>query len=339
MSADVGFDLVPDRIDASAAPGSTSPPVLPGQRPIDWAVFRVLASNEPAARSRFEDLVAALVSLIRPGARHVRGDGGDWGLDVVYGELIEGETIAVWQAKYFPQKLGSDERTKVAGSYDTIIKRAAEHGYRVGHWTLAVPLLLNPAELRWWGKFKREREKAHNLTIELWDATQLGTHLDAREATHLRRSYFGMAEVPVPLDVVRLGDPDRYDAALFVKQLEAAGIRETATARQQFFNAEVLRREVRNKAVRDEIAELEQRSIEVLGIWESRFASAGPDASGARQLYTDVQAALESHHRGTVLRALRANLIHTLGLVHFHVDEGRAGWVAKWREVANAHSR
>ncbi len=99
-----------------------------------------------------------------------------------------------------------------------------------------------------------------------------------------------------------------------------------------------MRREVRNKALDDEVKELDQRTDEVLALWEARFAGAGTTEEDARKLYTDVHVALETHHHRTALRALRASLIHTLGLMHFHVDEGQAGWIRTWREVADANA-
>ena len=313
-------------------------PIVTIPRPIDWLDFRRIAGDDAAARSRFEALVAKLVAITRPGAQHIRGDGGDWGIDVVVGELIPDEEIAVWQAKYFPNQLGRRERPQVTDSFDIAIAKAAELGYRIGHWTLVIPIRLTPAEKRWWGTFRREHERDCHVEIELWEATQLDLRISAREALHLRREYFGAVETAEPLGVEPLDDPERYDRALFVQQLAAAGITETQTARREFFNAEVLRREVRNKALEDELREFEQRSVEVLSVWEARFAGAGPSDADARRLYRDVHEALENHHRGSSLRVLRAGLIHTLGLMHYHVDERRAGWLGTWREVADAHT-
>lgn len=256
---------------------------------------------------------------------------------MIYGELIEGETIAVWQAKYFPKQLKAGERRKIEDSFATAIKKATEYGFHVGQWHLVIPYKLTTAELRWWGSFKREREKAHRLAVELWDATELESRLLAREAAALRRIYFDVGDAPAPIPIEVLAEPAQFDLALFIKQLETAGIRETQAARQEFFNAEVLRREVRDKALDDELTELEQRLAEVHSIWEARFAATGPSDEEARQLYAQVHAALEAHHRGSTLRVLRGSLVHTLGLMHFHVDERRAGWIRRWREVADAH--
>ena len=313
-------------------------PNLATPKPIDWLDFRRIAGDDVAARSRFERLVGAIVAITRPGAYQIRGEGGDWGLDVVVGEIIPGEKIAVWQAKWFPDHLRAGELRKIAESFEAALANAAEIGYEISVWTLVVPHYLTPAERAKWGKFKRERETKHHLALELWEATELEKRLNAREAVHLRRIHFGSSETPEPLAIEALTDEGRYDSALFVRQLAAAGITETRSARREFFNAEILQREVRNKAIDEEVAELAQRTGEILAIWESRFAGRGPSQEAARQLYSDVHGALETHHRSTLLRALRASLIHTLGLMHFHVDEGQAGWVREWREVADGHA-
>ena len=240
-------------------------------KPIDWHEFRRIAGGDAAARSRFEVLVGSLVALTRPGGYQIRGEGGDWGLDVVVGEIIPGETIAVWQAKWFPDHVRAAELRKITELFETAITKAAGIGYDINVWTLVVPKYLTPTERANWGKFKREQEKKHGLAIELWEATELEKRLNAREALQLRRIHFGSSESPEPIAIENLSDETRYDSALFVRQLEAAGITETRSARQEFFNAEILRREVRNKAVDEEVAELAQRTGEVLAIWEGRF--------------------------------------------------------------------
>lgn len=320
-------------LDTSALRASFGSP-----KPIDWQEFRRIAGGDAAARSRFEGLVGSLVVLIRPGGYQIRGEGGDWGLDVVVGEIVPGEKIAVWQAKWFPNHMRAAELRKITESFETAIAKAAEIGYEISVWTLVLPKYLTPTERAKWGKFKREQEKKHRLAIELWEATELEKRLNAREALPLRRVHFGSSESPEPIAIESLTDEARYDSALFVRQLEAAGIEETRSARREFFNAEILRREVRNKAVDEEVAELAQRTGEILAIWEGRFAGADPTEEAARQLYSEVHVAIETHHRGTVLRVLRASLIHTLGVMHFHVDEGQAGWVRNWREIADAHA-
>jgi hypothetical protein len=335
----IGRPVVADGPPA-AAPLESAPvgPGLDSPKSIDWQEFRRIAGGDAAARSSFERLVGSVVVLTKPGGYQIRGEGGDWGLDVVVGEIIPGETIAVWQAKWFPDHFRAAELLKITESFETAIAKAAEIGYKISVWTLVVPKYLTPTERTKWGKFNREQQKRHGLAIELWEATELEKRLNVREALQLRRIHFGSSETPEPIAIESLSDEAGYDSALFVRQLEAAGIKETRSARQEFFNAEILRREVRNKAVDEEVAELAQRTGEVLAIWEGRFAGAGATEEAARQLYSEVHVALETHHRSTVLRALRASLIHTLGVMHFHVDEGNAGWVRKWREIADAHA-
>jgi hypothetical protein len=297
-----------------------------------------LRSGEVGARAEFEKIVYHLVALRRPGATQIRGDGGDWGIDVVVGDLVLNEIIAVWQSKYFPDGLKTPQRRQIEVSFEAAIDGARRVGYLLGHWTLALPCLLTPAEKRWWDTFRRSREKEFDLVCELWDQSRLGALLYAPEATSLRKAYFGWNEVPTPLPIVDPPEDGQFDGALFVKQLGAVPIAETTSARRQFFNADLLRREVRDKAVADELVELNSRSEEVHAVWETRFnGRAGDPSDDLAQLYGDVMTALESYHRATPVRMLRASEFHTLGLIHVHVDEARAGWCRRWREIAAEH--
>lgn len=281
-----------------------------------------------------------LVALQRPAAQQIRGDGGDWGIDVLVGELLLGEEVTVWQTKYFPDGVGKTQRRQIDASFDSAIDAAKRQGYRLGHWTLALPCLLTPAESVWWMKFKRAREKDHSVSIALWDHNKVVQLLYAPESATLRRAYFAWEEAAIPLPIRDPPEDDSLDGALFIKQLDAAAIAETASARKEFFNTDLLIREVRDKAVQEEVEELEGRTSDVLAVWETRYNGRSVDpADDLLSLYGEVMSAVEHYHSTTPVRVLRAGLLHTLGLMHHHVDEARAGWCRRWRHVAEEHAR
>jgi hypothetical protein len=309
-------------------------------RPIDFAYLRITGGGEAGARDLFQKLVAQVVVLRRPGADQIEGAGGDWGIDVYVGVLEPRGSIAIWQPKYFMNGVKAAQRRQIEDAFETAVRKAKEEGYILKAWTLCLPSNLTPGETTWWNKFRRDHAQATGITIELWSATRLEHFLLSMDAISLRRSYFDSDELVDPLPIKRPPPDARYDNALFVVQLGKADVIETDSAKTQFFNAELLVREVTDKQVAAEVRELEARGEEVLAIWEPRFgkfdASAGADG---RVLHADVMEAIENHHHATRPRMLRAGLIHTLGLMHRAVELGRAGWCRDWRQVARDHAR
>jgi hypothetical protein len=334
----------PLRISTSPMPNPSAPasrgqargPITTSSaRPIDFTYLQFKGGGEAGARDLFQDVVAQIVAAVRPTASQVEGSGGDWGVDVFVGELGEGGEIAIWQAKYFIHGIKGTQRRQIAEALATAVKKAHDEGYRLRAWTLCVPCSLNPAERTWWTRFRRDQEAALGIAIELLDETALARRVYAPEASAIRRAFWDWEESVVPLPVADLPDETMYEEALFVAQLRRAAVPELSSAKQQFFNAELLVREVTDKAVAEEVTELRTRSAEVFALWENRFNTRAADSKDdLRFLPGEVMLAVEQHHAATRLRALRAGPIHTLGLVHRHVEDGRAGWCREWREVA-----
>jgi hypothetical protein len=312
--------------------------LLANERPINFGYLGVKAGSEAGARDYFEDLVANIVLRIRPGAIRLRGSGGDWGIDVVAGELLEGASAAIWQAKYFPERLPRNGRAQIEGAYAQALKKAQENGYRPASWTLCLPCRLTVGEKRWWDGFRRERMVADKLEIALLDESALAAHLYRPEFASLRRTFFDWSEPLTPLPLQELSDPAQFDQALFVAQLRHAGIPELNAAKREFFNAELLEREVIDKGKADEVEELTSRQIELLSLWETRFnARFLVPGDDLRALHPEVMLAADQHHGTSPLRALRAGMVHNRGLVHRHAEDRKLGWSRDWRKVADGY--
>ena len=312
--------------------------LAPNERPINFGYLVVKAGSDAGARDLFEDLVANVVARIRPGAIRPRGSGGDWGIDVVAGELLEGGSAAIWQAKYFPERLPKNGRAQIEDAYGQALKKAREKGYAPTSWTLCLPCRLTVGEKRWWDGFRRERMVADKLEIALWDESALTEHLYRPEFASLRRTFFDWSEPPIPLPLQELSDPAQFDEALFVAQLRHAGIPELNAAKREFFNAELLEREVIDKGHAEEVEELTARQMELLSLWESRFnAKFVVPGDNLRALHPEVMHAADDHHGTSPLRALRAGMVHNRGLVHRHAEDGRLGWSREWRKVADGY--
>ncbi len=62
---------------------------------------------------------------------------GDWGIDVLVGDL-RGE-VTIRQAKYFMPGVGTRHKEQIKHSFASTVKAAAAHRYTVARWVLCVP--------------------------------------------------------------------------------------------------------------------------------------------------------------------------------------------------------
>jgi hypothetical protein len=115
---------------------------------------------------------------------------------------------------------------------------------------------------------------------------------------------------------------------------------EVSASKHQFFNAEVMAREIVDKGVPSEIAALSHADAAVHGLWEDHFNDACQTHEGARLpgLQRSVMGEIRAQH-GALGAGLPGGAVHTSGLMHRVVDDRRAGWVRHWRQVAEDHVR
>jgi hypothetical protein len=140
------------------------------------------------ATEDFENMLALLVNATEGEGRLVWANPGDWGIDVLVGELDGVATIL--QAKYF-RGVGKSQQAQIGHSFASAQKAASENGHRVGRWVLCVPASMDAPMTRWWGRWKRAREQETGTTIELWDETALRERLLDPRADHVRRAFYG----------------------------------------------------------------------------------------------------------------------------------------------------
>ncbi len=86
------------------------------------------------AREHFEHLCADLIRAEFSGAKEVRCQSGDGGVDVYIGDWADPEGISVFQVKYFPVGLGSSQKDQVhlvqdrrSGSIHSNVKTSEHH--------------------------------------------------------------------------------------------------------------------------------------------------------------------------------------------------------------------
>ena len=158
-------------------------------------------------------MLALLVQATEPSARLIAANPGDWGIDVVVGELDGGE-IAVFQAKYFYPVVETGHQQKIRESFKAAVTAAAEHGHRVARWTLCVPASMDGPTAKWWDGWKKRTAADHDILIDLWDETALRRELLDPRAAHVREHYYGRnVSEPVP-QVITGQDAASYQQSL-----------------------------------------------------------------------------------------------------------------------------
>jgi hypothetical protein len=299
------------------------------------------AGDKDGARATFERLIAQLVGLRYQGVKIVASRRGDWGLDVIVGEIDD--VLSVWQAKFFIDGVEAAQKAQIRDSLSQVTDKASAEGFTVNVWTLCIPVDLDPDALKWWTGWKKRQETAHGIRIELWTRTDLETVLLSPDAAHIRAAYFPAvpgAELSPP-PVHELPEDLSYEDMLFIKQLQAAQIVELDSAKQQFFNAEALAREVADKRVAEHMQALQAERADLRSIWEDRYNKACVEPDGADgllpELHPEVMEAIERRHDSGRVEVLPMHLIHRKGAMHQVVENGSAGWVRDFRAVAESH--
>lgn len=316
-----------------------------GTGDVDFRFLGIRFGGQAGARDAFERLVADIVSIVHPDVQEIQANPGDWGIDAFVGDLGEDGEVHIWQSKYFIDGFGPSQQSEVRNSYKSAQKAADEHGYRIASWTLCIPCEMDGPMLTWWNGWQKRTAKADKVTIELESGGRLRRRLQAPAGEHVRKFYFSpVFAVPeqTDADIARgleeLIDESKYDGALFVRQLDEAGLPETFSAREAFFNAEILEREVTDKGLVTEMSALSTWRVAVSSTWSVSFNTACQTSPGRRfpRLYSEVLAGIEAGHAREAA-SLRAHALHGVGLLHQAVDNGRAGWVRDWRDVAQDH--
>lgn len=312
---------------------------------IDFRIHLIRCGGDDGARLDFQRMLSALIGQVYPTATEVRADPGDWGIDVFVGSLME--KISIWQSKYFYTEIGDSQKKQIRESFGSAMAHAKEKKYKVESWTLCVACELSAPERRWWETKKRAWEKQHpGLSVDLWDAPILRRKLMAPEAASVVAEFYpDAAAAPataskVALSVSEEATPE-YSSALFVRQLQVAGVNELDAQRAAYFNADLLVRDVEARAVPNELAAVREIDTSLVGHWED--AVADPATSPTVQEYEVSARRLFAH----MMRATRAysppaelpvRPLHVRGLVHRAVEDARAGWVHDWRKVAAEHA-
>ena len=300
-------------------------------------------NSDGAARERFEQFVSDVVAVQHLDASTVAASNhADWGIDTFVGNLGGGD-VRIWQSKYFRVWQDNGPQNNVRKSFASAQGKALEHGYRIVEWTLVVPAILHPAQMKWFHGWASRTQRRTGVRIVLWTGDKLRQRLMSAEAMDVRREYFPHTlDAPSSADALAMvamaDDYSMFEDALFVRQMHAAGYIETGAARGMFFATDALRRDLQAKGASDALQSLRTVQLSVQGAWETRFNehSAMADAGGFMpKLYGAVLADAATVPDAPGLRLQHA---HKQGAAHILVEEQKAGWVMNWRDVAIGHT-
>jgi hypothetical protein len=190
---------------------------MPTQPMINFHVHQVRAGSFGASED-FEKMLGLLVQATVGEANLVFPNPGDWGIDVLVGDL-HGQ-VTIWQAKYFIRGVDKSQKSQIASSFEAALRAASAHGYRVARWVLCIPSSMDGPAMQWWQGWSNGRQRATGVAIELWDETRLRELLIQPAAAQVRRHYYN----PYRLDGVderSTGDGSAVAAAVSVGSPES----------------------------------------------------------------------------------------------------------------------
>jgi hypothetical protein len=152
----------------------------------DWHVWR---ANEAGAPQDFEQMLALLVQRVEDGqASLVWANPGDWGIDVLVGDL--NGAVTIWQAKYFRRGIGRGQLRQIEESFESAMRAAAREGHRVARWVLCVPVSMDGQARQSFDEWRAASQRRTGVRIDLWDDNALRDRLLRPEAEDIRREYY-----------------------------------------------------------------------------------------------------------------------------------------------------
>lgn len=292
--------------------------------------------TQDGAREVFAQLVTHCVRSNHPGARAIRPDPGDDGVDTFFGEFDK--DVRVWQAKYFCDGVGDSQRSQIRASWKACT--SSSFGARVTLWTLCLPCDLSIDEEKWWQQWKAKEEKKAKIPIELWtkpnfasfscrkDLEPLFSYALSRTGDFINAHQVIAAMNQVitrPVAKLPTSHGQFLQQAVFVRKLEAAGIKKHRAARAAFYNFELVRKSIEEGGTSDEAAALEDIQERTYALWESLFHAHCPERLG-RALYVAVDNEISAQDTKQLDTSLHLHLIHKKGGLHHWADICEAGW-------------
>jgi hypothetical protein len=163
------------------------------------------------------------------------------------------------------------------------------------------------------------------------------------DAADVRLEYFPHlppVHQPQPPEVMALDDPDELDHLLFIRQLREAGLTELDSAKEQFFNAELVVRDLADKGLSTREAGFRGLQADYRSTWEDRFnhhCASSHHADLLPELHPDVMERIDQSHDSAPDHPFPLTKTHRKGAMHQVVERGDAGWIRRFRDIARKH--
>jgi hypothetical protein len=295
--------------------------------------------GKEGSRQVFEDSCAKAFSKEFGDAYPIECNPGDEGIDVFVGEFSE--KIDVYQCKCFFYKIGESQISQINASF----KKAVESKeYKLKKWTLCVPKSLTIAEVKWWSNWKKRKEKKYEIEIDLMDSIKL-LNLIKKHDLHLQ--LFDEEEL-LKLDQIleQLGEKKQslkeifdlpldmdFSDKLFTLKLKSANIDEHLDVfNKQFFNAEILTKEVESRKIENELKELKSLNSVLNEIWLTQYMLYD-DVFDGNRLLAMVNKRIEDLNGSDTLKTnLDVSSSEKKGILHQLADDCTIGWVRNYKE-------
>jgi hypothetical protein len=206
---------------------------------------------------------------------------------------------------------------------------------------LCLPCNLSAEELRWWETWSKKKKDETGILVKLIDHLAIEQLLLSPEAETIRQSFkLGDDSVQYRERLIQElpeAKASEYENSLFIKKLILAGITENMSARSQFFNAELVQREIHDKGDERELAELKGLYEKIHSMWESRFIAAlqcDDPKTEACKVYSEMLRSIEQTDKGILSSPrIAASFFHKQGFMQQLADVCKVGWTPDFHSL------
>ena len=308
--------------------------------------FRYLrdAHGDAGAREVFEKICTELMyARYGSGAHNIRVSKGDDGIDILVGDFTS--PIELFQCKFFLDGISDSQKAQIRQSFKTAVE---SEDYRMRRWILCVPCCLSAKEFKWWSEWKSEKQKIHDVEIDLYDGQYLIAELkkyNIYNHTFDNETQQKLDEILAHLNeeknrlyeeiIVMLGEiePDDFKDMIFVRKLENAKINMIDGCKRDYYNAEFAEYAIKSKGNKESIRMLENLKQKVYGFWETQYRRYAHDADG-NDLITRFYERIENADTQALSVSMlpEVSLGAKKGMLHQWAEDCSIGWLKDYKE-------
>lgn len=149
--------------------------------------LEIIYGTVEGARAQFENLIEDMVHKDNDGARRVRVQVGDGGIDVYVGNFADPGGIDVFQVKYFAEHIDDPQKAQIRESFK---RCSADSRFKVKTWTLCIACNMSADEIKWFDGWAVKQASTGIRIEKPWTAAKVEGLLNEEKYRDLRESYF-----------------------------------------------------------------------------------------------------------------------------------------------------